>query len=158
MRTSPRSPENPRLGRLTIVLIAIGVAFGLGLTVLLAHAIQQGKQAPLYPRAGARPLLGMVIDRDRAVIALDAGRAAQQAGIRTDDVLQAIDGTPLGAASTVRRALVAALAGPGSRGDVQLTLTHDGRPYTVTAHTRLSAETTPSVTPTPDYDSTHYYL
>ena len=158
MRTTPAVPENLRLGRLTILLIAVGVAFGLGLTVLAAHSIQQGKQAPLDPRAGARPLLGMVIDRDRVVVALDAGRAAQQAGVRAGDVLQAIDGTPLGEASAVRRALIAALARPGSRGDIQITLAHDGQPYTVTAHTQLSTSTTPSVAPTPDYDSTHYYL
>lgn len=158
MQTPPAPTENFRPGRLTLLLIVIGVAFGLGLTALLAHSIQQGAQTPLHPTQSAKPLLGMVIDSRRAVVALDAGRAAQQSGVRAGDVLQAIDGTTLGAASTVRGVLVSALAKPGAHGDVQLTLTHNGQPYTVTAHTRLSADTTPSAVPTPDYDNTHYYL
>jgi S1-C subfamily serine protease len=149
-----------RLSALTLLLLLIGVGCGVGLGAALVHSLQNTQQAVNAPAPPtARPILGVVVDEGLTVLTVDSGGAAEHAGIRSGDVLTALDGVSFNAAAEVRPALTAALKAHPER-SLQISLTRAGRSVVVAV--QVDAGPAPSRTgtavasPTPPYGVVFY--
>jgi membrane-associated protease RseP (regulator of RpoE activity) len=160
--SSPARRSSSRTGPITILLLLVGIGFGIGLIALLAHSIYVSQHTTIHPASSsAQPILGVIVDGTLTVITVDSGRAADLAGIHPRDVLDAFNGQPIASAPTARQAERAALAGQhGAPELITVTVTRGGRKLNLLVHPADSTNSptpgTPQITPTPAYGNLWY--
>ena len=93
------------------------------------------------------PVLGVVVDRNLRVVGLDAGGAAEQAGIRKGDTITKVNAAPVASSSDGKRIVRQATGGQA----LALTLTRDGQELTISVlpGNREGGPGQPTPTPVP---------